>query len=148
MTDIFKRLMMAILLMCLCVLANPAIVGATGTDLFVNVNGVDCTGSASKSAICTEHSTTDNPLTGCPSNCGGGIINSIVNIVAYVAGAAAIILIIVSALQFITSGSDTSTGSRTDEDVENAKRTIANSLIGLAIIVLAKVLITYVVKKL
>jgi hypothetical protein len=84
-----------------------------------------------------------NPLTG-----SDGLLAHITTIVAYAAGAAAIIVIIVSALRFITSGSDVSTGSRTDTDVEDARRSIVGAIIGLIVIVLAHTLIIYILDRL
>jgi lysylphosphatidylglycerol synthetase-like protein (DUF2156 family) len=64
-----------------------------------------------------------------------------------IAGAAAVIVILVSALRFALSGSDISTNSRTDTDVENARHTLVNALIGLAVIVLARQIILFVLGK-
>jgi hypothetical protein len=86
-------------------------------------------------------------LTGCPKNCGHGALDEVTNIIAYIAGAGAIIIIIVSAFKLITSGSDSSTNSRTDNDVEDARRSIVGAVIGLAIIALAKTIIIYVTSK-
>jgi hypothetical protein len=76
------------------------------------------------------------------------LILNITEVVAYIAGALAIIMIIVGAIRFITAGSDVSTGSRTDTDIEDARRTITTALLGLAVIVLARVIIFYVVSRL
>jgi hypothetical protein len=130
-----RRLFFALALIGLCLLAVPQVAGAK--DLY---NGVDC-GKAADSSVCREK-TNDNPLTG-----KGGLLAKITNIVSFAAGAAAVIMIIVSALRFITSGSDISTGSRTDTDVENAKKTISNAFIGLIVIVLARSLILFVLNK-
>jgi len=100
---------------------------------------VDC-GKAGSSAVC--HPGNQNPLFG-----RGSVLINIVNIIAYVAGAAAIIVIIIGAIRFATAGSDTSKGGRVDDDVANARRTIANALIGLVVIALGKFLITYVLGK-
>ena len=132
-----KRLLFALSLIGLCLLAAPQ--PANAFDLF---SGVHCS-QAKASAVCQDQNQQGNPISG-----PDGILLDATNIIAYVAGAAAIIIIIVSAIKFITSGSDTSTNSRTDADIEDAKRSIASALIGLAVIVLAKVLITYVVNKL
>jgi hypothetical protein len=51
-------------------------------------------------------------------------------------------------LKFITSGSNVSTGSRTDTDVEDARRGLGNAVIGLVVIVLARTLIIYIVNRL
>ena len=104
--------------------------------------GVDCSGSKASSAVCTDKNS-GNPLYG-----PDGVLIKITNIVAFIAGAIAVIMILVGSIRFITSGSDISKGSRVDTDVEAARDTIVNALIGLAIIVLAKIIITYVVSRL
>src|SRR5579884_2553327 len=131
-----KRLMSALSLIGLLLLATPQIASA-GTPLFT---GVDC-GSAGSSAVCQRSN--KNPLFGKDS-----LIIKITNIIAFIAGAAAVIVIIIGALKFVTAGSDVSTGSRTDTDVEDARRSISNAVVGLIVIVLGKFLITYVVGKL
>lgn len=103
--------------------------------------GASCNGSNKGSAACKADGS--NPIAG-----PDGILLKVTNIIAYLAGAIAVIMIMVGAIRFITSGSDVSTGSRTDTDVEDARRTIASALVGLAVIVLAKVIITYVVRRL
>lgn len=140
-----RRLSLAVALLVLCLFAAPQV--ASAYDIF---GGVDCTsGNNSSSAVCKGQPATD-PATGKAADpIGGsdGILAKATNIVAYVGGAAAIILVIVSALRFVTSGSDVSTSSRTDTDVENARRSLSSALIGLAIIVLARTLILFVLKR-
>lgn len=101
-----------------------------------------CKGKNEASAACKAKGSSD-PLTG-----DDGILLKATNIIAYLAGAIAVIMIIVGSIRFLTSGTDVSTGSRTDTDVEDARRTIISALVGLAVIVLAKAIITYVVKRL
>lgn len=72
----------------------------------------------------------------------------VTNIVAYIAGALAVIVIIVSGIRYITAGSDVSTGSRTDTDIEDARRGLIGALVGLVVIILAQLIITYVIKRL
>jgi hypothetical protein len=147
MPNFFKRVMIFVSFSCVLIMSNPSIVAA---DLFTGGDsGVNCSAgsSTSQSAVCGEHDTTDNPLTGCPSNCGSGELDHVTDIIAYIAGGAAVIVMIIGAIRFVTSGSDVSVGSRIDDDVLNAKRSITGALIGLAIIVLAKTLIVYVLSK-
>jgi len=140
-----RRLLPAVALLVLCLFAAPR--PATAYDIF---GGVDCTSATnSSSAVCKGQPATD-PATGKavdPIGGSDGLLAKITNIVAYAGGAAAILLVIISALRFITSGSDVSTGSRTDTDVENARRSLSSALIGLAVIVLARTLILFVLKK-
>ncbi len=123
-------------------LALPVSVQAK--DVFAPVcNSGSGTGN---SAVCTDKNKTtpqQDPFSG-----PNGLLANITKIVSYIAGAAAIIMIIVSALRFITSGSDVSTSSRTDTDVENARRGLASALIGLAVIVLARTLILFLLNRL
>jgi len=138
-----RRLCLATALFMMCLVTVPNTVSAF--DLF----GGDCSGSNStaNSAICTDKLGTD-PVTHQPINPVIDYLTKITDIIAYVAGVAAIIIIIVGALKLITSGSDVSTGSRTDTDVEDARRSIVSALIGLAVIILARTLILFVLKKL
>lgn len=101
-----------------------------------------CGGSkAGQSVACSTNGNSD-PIAG-----SNGLFVKVTNILAYLGGAVAIIIIIVGAVRFITAGSDLSTGSRTDTDIEDARRSIIGALVGLVIIILAKVLITYFVSK-
>lgn len=114
------------------------------------IKGINCSDQNYKnSTVCKDQPAKDSkgnildPLTG-----PGGLLAKITNIVATVAGAAAVIILIISALKLITSGSDVSTGSRTDTDVEDARRAIANTVIGLVVIVLGRTIIVYILNRL
>lgn len=104
--------------------------------------GVDCRGigganqnSPNESAVCSSKTNKD-PLVG-----EGGVLINIGNIVAYVAGAGAIIMIVYGSIQFITASGDT-------DKVKTARRTVVYSLIGLVVIFMAHALIVYVIKQL
>lgn len=134
-----KRLTLAVALLILCLSAAPP--PASAYDFFSGANcGANTDSTACKSQPRTVNGQLVNPL--------NDTLARITNIVAIAAGAAAIIIIIVSALKLITSGSNVSTGSRTDTDVEDARRGLAGAVIGLAVIVLARTLILYVVNRL
>jgi hypothetical protein len=141
-----RRLLPAIALLTLCLFASPRPVAA-----FSFFQSVDCSqySANDKPTACQSQPARDahgnlvDPLTG-----PDGILAHITTIVAYIAGAAAIIMIIISGLKFITSGSNVSTGSRTDTDVEDARRGLANAVIGLIVIVLARTIIIYIVNRL
>jgi hypothetical protein len=132
-----RRFLSSLLLVTICLVAMP--VSALAFDPF----GGACNGVHNQ-----QDSTACNTSSGDPISGNGGILLNITNIVAYFAGAIAVIMIIVGAIRFITSGTDVSTGSRTDTDVEEARRTVASALVGLAVIILAKAIITYVVRRL
>lgn len=124
-----KRLLLSSLMlfiMCLVPLKVSAV------DLFNSA----CSDSASaSSAVCSEH-TTGNPITG-----SNGVILKVTNILAIIAGAAAVILIIIAGIRLVTSAGDSNA-------VSGARQSILYALIGLVIIFLAQAIITFVIKKL
>jgi hypothetical protein len=125
-----RRLVMAVMLLGLCLMAAPLPASA-----FDTTGGVDCSGGTSSSAVCTDNTSTD-PISG-----SDGLLLKITKIVAYIGGAAAIILIIVGALRYITANGDSNA-------LSGARSTIINALIGLIVIVLGASLITFVVGRL
>lgn len=144
-----RRLLPALLLIMVCLIAVPPSAqafdpfGRTGKNPSVTC-GKDQYGQDQKEQQSTVCSTTNaDPLTG-----PNGLFVKITRVVAFFAGVFAVIMIIVAAIRYITSGSDISTSSRTDTDVEDAKRTISSALIGIVVIVLAQAIITFVVSRL
>lgn len=96
-------------------------------------SGVDCTGSdASTSAVCT---TKPKDISG-----SNGILVTVANFVALIAGIAAVIILLIASIKYITAGGDA-------KEIESAKNTIIYALVGILIILSAKILITYVVGK-
>ena len=66
------------------------------------------------------------------------IVSTIVSLLSYVVGIAAIIMVIYSGFRYITSGGDAS-------KVSSAKNTLIYALIGIAIAVLAQLLVRFVI---
>ncbi len=124
-----RRLIPAILLLSLCLFAMP--LSATAFDPF---GQVDCSGDQAQSAVCTSK-TSQNPIAGTD-----GVLAKITDIIAYIAAAGAIIVLIVGGIRYITSGGDAA-------KVTSAKGTVINALIGIAVIVLAKAIITFVLRE-
>lgn len=77
-----------------------------------------------------------NPLTGT-----NGLLLKVANIIAVIAGVAAVIIIVLAGLRFIQSGGST-------EDVAGARRSIIYASVGLIIIVLARSLLGLVLNAL
>lgn len=126
-----RRWLFALCLVSLCLFAAPLTASA-----FNPFGGVKCNaGNADKSAVCNGK-TSQDPISG-----NNGILLKVADIVAFAAGAAAIILIIVSGIRYITSGGNA-------EKIATAKNTIIGALVGIVVIVLARSLILYVVNKL
>ena len=76
-----------------------------------------------------------NPLTGT-----SGTLYKVSLIISVVAGIAAVIVIIVSGIRYMTSGGDS-------QKVSSAKNTMIGAIAGLLIIVLAQTIITFIVKR-
>lgn len=137
-----KRLLITLSLVLLPALAVPQTAGAF--DIFKGEIGrgnsvCESTGGGetdpANSAVCNSKETT-NPLTG-----DNGLIIKVTNIVALVAGAAAVILIVIGGIRFMTAGGDS-------QKITDARKTVTGALIGIAVIVLARTIIVFVVKKL
>lgn len=91
-------------------------------------------GNASKSPNCDTSPTDENPLTG-----SNGMLIKITHFIAIIAGFAAIVVIIISGMRYITSGGDT-------QKAVGARNALVGALVGLVIIALADVIIVAVVK--
>jgi hypothetical protein len=80
------------------------------------------------------------------TGCGSGqaalskVVNGVVTIISYVAGLIAIIMIIISGIRFTTSGGDSA-------KVSAAKTSLIYALIGIAVAVLAQVLVHFVINE-
>lgn len=95
--------------------------------------GVQCSGAAAKSPVCSAPTT--DPLTG-----KNGVIVKATNLIALVAGIAAVIIIILAGIRFIMSSGDS---AKTGQ----ARETIIYAAVGLAVIVLSRAIITFIVSK-
>ncbi len=74
------------------------------------------------------------------SNAGTSLIQSITSIFSYIAGIAAVILIILAGFQFVTSGGDS-------KKVQQARDTILYAVIGIVIVLIARVILIFVSNK-
>lgn len=84
----------------------------------------------------TSQTTTDNSIYG-----PNGAIGKVVRIMSIIIGVAAVIVIIIAGIQYMTS-----TGDATN--VNNAKNAIIYALIGLLVAVIAQVLVLFVIGRL
>lgn len=96
-----------------------------------------CQGAAASSPVCQsgQNAGTDNPLVG-PS----GIITRVTQIVVLIVGIAAVIVIIISGLRYITSAGDAA-------GVNSAKNGILYAVVGLVIALAGQAIITFVLAK-
>lgn len=70
-----------------------------------------------------------------------GFITSVVNLLSFVVGALAVIMIMVGGFKYVTSGGDSG-------KVTSAKNTIMYAIIGIVIVVLAQTIVQFVLDKL
>lgn len=91
-------------------------------------------GGAGSSTACSSQTTTD-PIAG-----PNGVLKKITLIIATIAGIAAVIIIIISGIRFITSNGDA-------QKAASARTAILQAFIGLIIIVASSGIITFVVSK-
>lgn len=70
-----------------------------------------------------------------------GVIATIVNILTLIIGAAAVIMIIVAGMQYMLSNGDAA-------KISNAKNTIIYALIGIAVAVVARTLVVFIIQRL
>lgn len=135
-----KRLAVTFLALVTCI----GLMFLPATAFAFDVFGNSCpTGGAagSSSAVCQDNSASQsaknpNPLTG-----PNGLLITVANIVAAVAGVVAVVVIVISGAKYITSGGDAS-------KVQAAKGTLIGAVIGLVVIALADVIIGFVISKL
>lgn len=130
--NIRNLIVMALLLM----FTTMPVLAATNTDnqLF---KACDANSLTKDSPICKDRNTTTNPV--------NDKIKVAADIVALAAGAAAVILIIVSGFKFITAGG-ASPGQRSGDPnaIKSARATLTAAIIGLVIIALAWTIVTFV----
>lgn len=123
------------LLLCLVVFASLLVFGTSA----MAATGLEdvCTGEAANSPVCQERAGAgQNPLVG-PS----GIITRATQVVVYVAGIAAVIMVIIGGIRYITSGGDSNS-------INSAKNTILYAIIGIVVAVIGQALVSFVLVEL
>lgn len=106
---------------------------ATAFAAYNPLGQVDCRGQARSSAVCQTDA-------GDPINGRNGVIRRATRIIAIVAGAAAIIVMVLGGIRYITSGGDPS-------QVSQAKRTIIFALVGLIVIAASQSIINFIITR-
>ena len=97
------------------------------------LGGVCGQNGASNSAACNSDKSTSG-------NTAVRIIGDVLTIMSYIAGFAAVIMIIIGGFQYIIAGGDSN-------QINNAKNVLLGALIGLAVVVLAQVLVHFVINR-
>lgn len=89
---------------------------------------------ANDPAICNSRGGSD-PITG-----SNGVLSKATTVVAFVAGAAAVIFIVFAGIKYITAQGDPS-------QISSAKQSLIYAAVGLVVVVLARQIITFVLSK-
>jgi len=127
---IFALFMISVTIVGLQLVANKATVTAESYDSVKSV----CDAAGNKGSVCGNQGTPGkDPVTG-----KGGAIDVAANIISWAAGAIAVIVIIFAGFRFTTSGGDSG-------KVSSARNTIIYAAIGLLVIVLARVIVSFVI---
>lgn len=141
-----RRFLCTVALAVLCLVSSAA--PAAAFDVYnPSGNGVNCSGAQASSAVCQSKlggGQCSGPASSQPAGCNpisgsDGLLIKITNIVAIIAGAAAVIVIIVGGIKYITAGGDPNKAAE-------ARKAVINALVGLLIIVLARTIIAFVIK--
>jgi len=136
-----RRTLLSLLLISCCIIANPLTLSAQAAAPAPNPSNIlspACsTSGTGSSAVCTDVQNASGHTSADPVTYRLGLI---VNIIALVAGAAAVLLILVSSIKYITSAGDAN-------KVGSAKNTIIYVLIGIVVIVAARTILIYVINK-
>jgi hypothetical protein len=128
------KLLKKLLLVALLAVTMVTVSGAQAQAVWNPFEDVGCR-QAQKSAVCNDSKSGGNPLSG-----PDGIILKAVNLVAFIGGLAAIIIIILASMRFITSGGSS-------EDIAGARRTLIYAFVGLVVLVLARGLVAFVINR-
>ncbi|TAH36615.1 hypothetical protein EYC59_00360 [Candidatus Saccharibacteria bacterium] len=94
--------------------------------------GGGCHTTATNAVVCPTDG--EDPISGT-----NGILRKVTNLIALIAGVVAVILVIISGFQFITSGGDSS-------KVASARSALVGAIIGVAIVLSAQAILVFVLK--
>lgn len=107
-----------------------------------SLNNQICTDETSDSTFCKENQDKANQEPGNNSLYGpNGLITKVVRIISIVIGIAAVIMIMVGGVRYITSSGD-------PNNTTGAKNTILYAIVGLLVALLAQAIIIFVINKL
>lgn len=118
----------------LALFLTPVGIAVAATDPYEDVCD---TARGKNSLVCKNEARTDNsnPIAG-----PDGVLMSVTNIISIIAGAAAVIIIIIAGLQFIMASGDSN-------NISKARNAIIYAAIGLVVIVLARAIIAFILNR-
>lgn len=131
-----RRLLAAISLALLMLV--PVSASAASKDCASNPNPLACacaTNGASSSSACDSSVNGGDPIAG-----PNGVLKKATILLSIIAGAVAVIIVLVGGIQYTTSAGDA-------QKATNARNTIIGGLVGLAIIAVSGGILTFVISK-
>jgi hypothetical protein len=117
-------------------------VGLAGMLLMVNLLMPSMVFADAKTEICKGIGAAGGGSTDCSAGTTTveGVIGTVINVLSWVIGIIAVIMVIVGGLKYITSSGDSN-------NVNSAKNTILYAIVGLVVVALAQVIVRFVLKK-
>ncbi len=128
-------------------LATALMLAVPGASLVTVGSAFACTGKDVPSQVAAGASTASGQAgsISCNSSAGstadvGSLAKTVVNVFSIIVGAASVIMIIYGGFRYITSGGDSTR-------VGNAKNTLIYAIVGLIIVALAQIIVSFVLTK-
>lgn len=125
-----KRLRLAFVALFAAALCFAPAAPVMAVDVFKDA----CQGAAAKSSPACQ-TTGANPFTG-----PNGTLQKVTNIISYLAGIAAVIMLIVGGLMYVLSNGDSS-------KISTAKTTVIYAVVGLVVVVAARAIILFFINE-
>lgn len=121
----------------LLLLLTPLAVSAASTSDEIDkvCQAAEANGDKQPSYCAPSSDATENPLTGTT-----GLLTKITNIIAFAAGLAAVVVIIISGARFVLSRGDSA-------KVVTARQAILYALVGIVVVVIARQIIVFVLSR-
>lgn len=124
----------------LTLLLLPLLIALFSISFGHQVNAAAVT--ATQDEVCAGIGLAEGQSTCASSNNGssvGGLIKTVISVLSYIIGVAAVIMVVIGGIKYMTSGGDSGA-------IGSAKKTITYALIGLVIAALAQVMVRFVFK--
>lgn len=131
----FKLLLLSIATFSFLVVLSVSRMGTASAEASICSDSNASSGqNVSSSAFCQDTGTT-NPIVG-----SGGVLTIVINIISAVAGFVAVIMIVISGFQMITSNGN-------PEKISDARNIIIYSSVGIVVIAIARLIILFITNK-
>jgi hypothetical protein len=127
-----KRLKFLLLSLAAVLMLVPAVQALAAEDVFKGA----CQAPGAQNSTACQTKTTANPLTG-----PNGLITKVTKIISFIAGVAAVIMLLVSGFMFVLSDGDSG-------KIASARTSLIYAVVGLVIVVTAQGIVVFVLNRL